>query len=98
MPTQIDYNKRGIMQNIFDPGAWRNLLGGVSEIVSSVAEVKSAWELLEEREGSQPLQQTTPEPTYNPNLTASDFAFTPNVTLLAIGGVLLIVALIISRR
>ena len=93
MPTQIDYSKRGIWENIFDPGAWQNLLGGVSTITTGVA---SVWEEMEKVEGSQPL--TPPPPPYNPNLGLKDFAFTPNVKLLIFGGVVLVLALALRGK
>jgi len=99
MPTQIDYSERGIWENIFDPGAWQNLLGGVDTVTSGVA---SVWERMEKQEGSQPL--TPPPPPYQPyqpyqpTLTARDFAFTPNVTLLVIGGVILVLALALRGK
>ena len=94
MPTQIDYSKLGIWENIFDPGAWRNLLGGVSTITTGVA---SVWEEMEKVEGSQPLTPPPPPP-YSPNLGLKDFAFTPNVKLLIFGGVVLVLALALREK
>ena len=95
MPSQIDYSKRGWAENIFDPGAWRNLLSGVGEVATSVGTV---WEEIEKIEGSQPLTPPPPPPPYNPNLTLGDFAFTPNATLVVVGGVLLLVALVLRGK
>lgn len=93
MPTEIDYQKRGIWENIFDPGAWQNLIGGVGTITGGVADV---FEQMEKIEGSKPL--TLPEPPkYDPNLSVRDFAFTPNVKLMIFGGALLLVALVIRK-
>ena len=39
-----------------------------------------------------------PPPPYNPNLTLGDFTFTPNVTLIVVGGALLLVALILRGK
>jgi len=90
MPAQIDYSERGWAENIFDPGAWRNLLSGVGEIAKDVSTV---WEEIEKIEGSQPLTPPPPPPPpYGPNLTWRDFKFTPNVTLIAIGCGLLLLA------
>lgn len=92
MPTQIDYSKRGIWENIFDPGAWQNLLGGVSSVVGDVADV---WEQMEKIEGSQPLTPPPPmPPPYQPyqpeqNVKASAFI---------LGGALLVVLLILWRK
>lgn len=93
MPTEIDYAKRGIWENIFDPGAWDNLLGGVGTITGGVADV---FQEMERIEGSKSL--TLPEPQkYDPNLSVRDFAFTPNVKLIIFGVVLLGVALVIRK-
>jgi len=93
MPTEIDYSKRGIWENIFDPGAWQNLVGGVGTITGGVADV---FEQMEKLEGSQPLTQ--PPPPYDRNLSLGDFAFTPNVKLMIFGGVLLGIALVLRRK
>jgi len=96
MPTEVDYSKRGIWENIFDPGAWQNLLGGVSTIVGGTADV---FEQIEKLDGSKPLIEPPPEPPkYDPNLTLGDFAFTPNVKLMMFGAALLVVAYVLSRR
>jgi len=99
MPTQVDYSERGIWENIFDPGAWRNLLGGVSTITTGVG---SVWEQIERIEGSRPLTPSpSPAPSpppYNPNLGLRDFAFTPNVTLFIFGGAVLLIALALRKK
>lgn len=96
MPTEVDYSKRGIWENIFDPGAWQNLLGGVSTVTTGVADV---WERMEKMEGSQPLTPPPPPPpTYNPNLGLGDFAFTPNVTLFIFAGAVLLIALALRKK
>ena len=95
MPTEIDYSKRGIWENIFDPGAWQNLLGGVSTITTGVADV---FEQMERIDGSKPLTPPPEPPPYKSNLTLGDFAFTPNVKLMIFGGALLLAALVLSRR
>lgn len=97
MPSQIDYSKRGLIENIFDPGAWRNLLSGVGQIAT---EVGTVWEEIEKIEGSQPLTpplQPTPPP-YRPELTWQDFKFTPNMTLIAIGCGLLLLAYALRKN
>jgi hypothetical protein len=75
------------------------ILGGVSDIVTDVATI---WKQIEGIQGSKPLiLPPSPEPTtppYQANLTWADFAFTPNVTLLIVGGVLLTIALILRRK
>ena len=93
MPVEIDYSMRGLWQNIFDPGAWQNLLGGVGNIAGDVA---TAWEKIEKIEGSKPL--VTEPPPYQPNLTLADFKFTPNVKLILVGCGLLVVAWIIKKK
>ena len=93
MPSQIDYSKRGWAENIFDPGAWRNLLGGVSSVAGDVATV---WEEMEKIEGSQPLIPSPPP--YDPNLAWRDFKFTPNVTLVLVGCGLLLLALVLKKK
>lgn len=95
MPTQIDYSKRGILENIFDPGAWQNLLGGISTIVGGTADV---FEEMERLEGSKGLTEPPPPPPYDPNLSWRDFKFTPNVKLMIFGGALLLVALVIRKK
>jgi len=87
MPTQIDYSKRGIWENIFDPGAWQNLLGGVVTITGGVADV---WEQMERIEGSQPLEQPPPPPPPPPEQNVKASA-------LILGGALLVVILILWR-
>lgn len=95
MPTEIDYSKRGIWENIFDPGAWQNLVGGVSTITTGVADV---FEQMERVEGSKGLTPTIEPARIERNLTWRDFKFTPNVKLIIFGGALLLVALVLSRR
>ena len=95
MPTQIDYAKRGILTNIFDPGAWQNMLGGISTIIGGTADV---FEQMERVEGSQGLTPKIERGRYEPNLSLGDFKFTPNVTLIIVGVVLLGVALVIRKK
>jgi len=95
MPSQIDYSKRGWAENIFDPGAWRNLLGGVASVAS---EVGTVWEEIEKIEGSQALTPPPPLPPYDPKLTWRDFEFTPNYTLIAIGCGLLLLAYALKKK
>ena len=95
MPTQIDYSKRGILENIFGPGAWQNLLGGISTIVGGTADV---FEEMERLEGSKSLSEPPPPPPYDPDLSWRDFKFTPNVKLMIFGGALLLVALVIRKK
>jgi len=85
MAVEIDYEKRSIWRNIFDPGAWQNLLSGVGEVAGDVA---STWEQIERAKGTVTLE----EQKYDPRLTWADFKFTPNVTLIAIGVGLLALA------
>ena len=85
MAVEIDYEKRSIWRNVFDPGAWQNLLSGVGEVAGEAA---STWEQIEKAKGTVGLQ----EPRYEPGLTWEDFKFTPNVTLIAIGVGLLALA------
>lgn len=98
MPAQIIPDERGVLGSVLDPGAWHDLLGGVSDVVGDVSTV---WEQIEDIQGSKPLTEPpSPPPTtppYQPNLTLGDFKFTPNVTLLIVGGALLVVALILRR-
>lgn len=94
MPTQIDYSKRGILENIFDPGAWQNLLGGVSTIVGGTADV---FEQMERLEGSKGLTPPIEPARIERNLTWQDFKFDPNVKLIILGGTLLVIAYILSR-
>lgn len=95
MPTEIDYSKRGILENIFDPGAWQNMLGGISTIVGGTADV---FEQLEKLEGSETKTSPPEPPEYDPNLTWRDYKFTPNVKLMMFGGVLLLIALVLRRK
>lgn len=95
MPTQVI---AGPLADIFNPESWQNILGGVGDVVSEVATV---WEQIERIQGSKPLTMPpSPPPTtppYQSNLALGDFKFTPNVTLLFVGGVVLVVALILRR-
>ncbi len=84
MAVEIEYEKRSIFRNIFDPGAWANLLSGVGEVAGDVA---STWEQIEKAGGTVGLQEPEPQ-----QLTLADFKFTPNVTLIAIGVGLLALA------
>ncbi len=87
----IDYDKRSIFRNIFDPGAWGNLLSGVGDIAG---EALTTWEQLEK---FKTVPQEPPPPRYDPNLSVSDFAFTPNVKLILIGSGLLILAWMLKK-
>lgn len=89
MAVEIDYDKRSIVRNIFDPGAWANLLSGVGEVAGDVA---TTWEQIEKARGTVGLE---PEP---PKLTWADFKFTPNWSLVILGGGLLILALVLRKR
>lgn len=93
MPEVIDYDERGIWRNIFDPGAWKNLLSGVGEVAGDVA---STWEQLEKIGKGEKVLGTSTEP-YEPNLTWRDFKFTPNMKLIAIGCGLLVLAWILKK-
>jgi len=90
MAVEIEYDKRSIFRNIFDPGAWANLLSGVGEVAGDVA---STWEQLEKAKGTIGLQE--PE---TPQLAWEDFKFTPNVTLIAIGVGLLALAWMMRKK
>lgn len=90
MAVEIDYDKRSILRNIFDPGAWKNLLSGVGEVAGDVA---TTWEQIEKARGTVSLQE--PE---TPTLTWADFKFTPNVTLIAIGVGLLALAWMMRKK
>jgi len=92
MPVEIEYDKRSIWRNVFDPGAWQNLLSGVGDVAEDVA---STWEQLEKIE---PAKTLGTAPGYEPKLTWRDFKFTPNVTLILVGCGLLGLALIIKKR
>lgn len=98
MPSQILPDDRGVLASVFDPGAWHELLGNVSDVVGDVATV---WQQIEDIQGSKPLTPPpSPPPTippYQSNLTLGDLKFTPNVTLVIVGGALLVVALILRR-
>ena len=84
MAVEIEYEKRSIFRNIFDPGAWQNLLSGVGEVAGTAA---STWEQIEKAKGTVTLEQAK-----TPQLTWEDFKFTPNVTLILVGVGLLTLA------
>jgi len=90
MAVEIEYEKRSIWRNIFDPGAWQNLLSGVGEVAGDVA---STWEQIEKAKGTVGLEE--PE---TPQLTWEDFKFTPTVTLIAIGVGLLALAWMMRKK
>jgi len=90
MAVEIEYDKRSIWRNMFDPGAWKNLLSGVGEVAGDVA---STWEQIEKARGTVGLE----EAKYDPQLTLADFKFTPNVTLITIGVGLLALAWIMKK-
>lgn len=90
MAVEIEYEKRSIWRNIFDPGAWANLLSGVGEVAGDVA---TTWEQIEKARGTVALEE--PE---TPQLTWADFKFTPNVTLIAIGVGLLALAWMMRKK
>ena len=90
MAVEIEYDKRSIWRNIFDPGAWQNLLSGVGEVAGDVA---STWEQIEKAKGTVTLEQAK-----TPQLSWEDFKFTPNVTLIAIGVGLLALAWMIRKK
>ncbi|MBA7496755.1 hypothetical protein ES702_07364 [subsurface metagenome] len=92
MPVEIEYEKRSIFRNVFDPGAWQNLLGGVGDIVGEAA---TTWENIERLKGTKPLEEPPP---YDPKLTLGDFRITPNWSLILLGGGLLVLALILRKR
>lgn len=90
MAVEIEYDKRSIFRNIFDPGAWANLLSGVGEVAGDVV---TTWEQIEKARGTVGLgEPETPKPTL------ADFKFTPNVTLIAIGIGLLILAWMMKKK
>lgn len=90
MAVEIEYDKRSIWRNVFDPGAWQNLLSGVGEVAGDVA---STWEQIERAKGTVTLEQAE-----TPQLTLADFKFTPNVTLIAIGVGLLALAWMMRKK
>jgi len=92
MAAEIDYDKRSIWRNVFDPGAWGNLLGNVGDITGEVA---TTWENIERIKGTKPLEEPPP---YQPKLTLADFAITPNWSLILLGGGLLVLALILRKQ
>ena len=89
MAVEIDYDKRSIVRNIFDPGAWANLLSGVGEVAGDAA---TTWEQIEKMKGTESLEQAK-----QPELALADFKFTPNVTLITIGCVLLAIAWMLKK-
>jgi len=89
MAVEIEYEKRSIFRNIFDPGAWANLLSGVGEVAGEAA---STWMELEKARGTIGLEEPEPQ------LTLADFKFTPNVTLITIGVGLLALAWIMRKK
>ena len=90
MAVEIEYDKRSIWRNVFDPGAWQNLLSGVGEVAGDVA---STWEQIEKAKGTVTLEQAE-----TPQLSWEDFKFTPNVTLIAIGVGLLALAWMMRKK
>jgi hypothetical protein len=42
-------------------------------------------------------QPPPPQPTYQPNITAGDFAFTPNFYLIGVGVLLLLIVLVVRK-
>jgi len=92
MAVEIEYEKRSIFRNIFDPGAWANLLSGVGEVAGDVV---TTWEQIEKARGTVGLEEPPP---YDPGLTWADFKFTPNVTLIAIGIGLLALAWMMRKK
>jgi len=98
MPEVIDFDERSIWRNVFDPAAWQNLLSGVGEVAEVAGEAATTWEQLEKIGETKPLTSPPPEPPpYDPNLTWRDFKFTPNVTLIAIGCGLLVLAWMLKK-
>ncbi len=89
MAVEIEYEKRSIVRNIFDPGAWMNLLSGVGEVAGDVA---STWEQIEKAKGTVGLEE--PE---TPQQTWADYKFTPNWNLVILGGGLLVLALVLRK-
>lgn len=90
MAVEIDYAKRSIFRNVFDPGAWQNLLSGVGEVAGDVA---STWEQIEKAQGTVGLEE--PE---TPKVAWADFKFTPNWSLIILGGGLLVLALVLRKK
>ncbi|MBA7633993.1 hypothetical protein ES703_41564 [subsurface metagenome] len=90
MAVEIEYEKRSIWRNVFDPGAWQNLLSGVGEVAGDVA---STWEQIEKTRGTVGLEEPEPQ-----QITLADLKFTPNVTLIAIGVGLLALALMMRKK
>lgn len=90
MAVEIEYEKRSIFRNIFDPGAWANLLSDVGEVAGEAA---STWEQIEKAKGTVGLEEPEPQ-----QITLADFKFTPNVTLIAIGVGLLALAWMMRKK
>lgn len=88
--VEIEYDKRSIFRNVFDPGAWANLLSGVGEVAGDAA---TTWEQIEKAKGTVTLEE--PE---TPQVTLGDFKFTPNWTLIAIGIGLLALAWMMRKK
>lgn len=91
MAEAIDYSKRGVLQNLFDPGAWKNLLNTVDSVVDPAVGV---WQKIDQIDADQaakitPAETPVEQSKYDPNFSASDFAFTPNWYLIGFGLVLL---------
>lgn len=98
MPVETEYRERSIYRNIFDPGAWQNLLSNIGDVAGDVA---TTWEKIQRIEGTtiEPPPAIPSEPSpYLSKLTWRDFKFTPNVTLIVVGCSLLVLALIIKKR
>ena len=87
MAAEIEYEKRSIWRNIFDPGAWQNLLSGVGEIAGEAA---STWEQIEKMKPEEGPRE--------PTITWREFKFKPNWTLILVGCGVLGLALIIKMR
>jgi hypothetical protein len=95
MAEEIDYNKRSLLQNMFDPGAWRNLLEGVGQVVEPAGDVWSKIEDIGRKEQTKPPIEPA---RIERNITASDLMFKPNWTLISFGVLLLAVAYLLKQR
>ena len=98
MPAEIDYAKRDWYQNVFDPGAWLNLLGGVGDVLTESG--GAAWEILEKEIGSRPLLPGfTPqyEPPPPPPATLHDLGYSRNEILVVAGGGILLLFLLLKK-
>lgn len=98
-PFQVaepDYDKRTVWENLVDPGAWNNLLQKFIPVAQSG---KTLFDIFDEDDESETTNTVQPvqNPTYNPNLTAGSFSFTPYWPLIIIGVILLIIALIMRK-